>query len=135
MAEFLIRVHDKTNPNSIYEDVRCMKRGDVVVVCEDGWPWSQKELTAPYWRIVKVPGMPMEEAQALTTPELGDINVNRMLRRRAFKLDVDNVNLPNAIRSWLADDTRAQPTLTVTLSRARGLKTLKQPAADPNVIG
>lgn len=135
MAEFLIRVKDKVNPDSPYLDVRCLKRGDVVDVCPDGWPWSQKELTEPFWRIVAVSGMTLDEAKTFLEPEPGDINLNRMLRRRAFFVDVDNTSLPKAIKTWIADDTRATPILSITLTRIRDLKTAKTPLTDPNVIG
>ena len=135
MAEFLIRVHDKVNPDSIYRDVRCLKRGDVVSVCPDGWVWSTRELTFPFWRIVKVVGMALDEAEAFLAPELGDLRLNKMLRRRAFKVDVDRTTLPKRIKDWLADDTRAVPFLEINTTTVRDLKTLKEPLSDPGVIG
>jgi hypothetical protein len=135
MAEFLIRVHDKVNPDSVYSDVKCLKRGDVVSVCPDGWVWSTRELRLPFWRIVKVAGMAMDEAEAFLSPEPGDSLLNKMLRRRAFKVDVDRITLPKRIKEWLADDTRAVPFLEINTTTARGLKTLKEPLSDPAVIG
>lgn len=135
MAEFLVRVHNKVNPDSVYADVKCLKRGDVVTVCPDGWPWSASELTNAFWRIVKVPAMTMSEAQAFLAGEPGDPITNKMLQRRQFKLDVDSATLTTAVRDWIADDTRAVPYLEVALLTSRSLKTLKPPILDPNVIG
>jgi hypothetical protein len=135
MAEFLIRVQDKINTSSIYFDVKCLKRGDVVCVCPDGWPWSQLELTLPFWRIVKVPGMALDEAQAFLVPEPGDPLLKKTLMARQFKLDIDNLVLPQSIKDWIADATRAQPFLVVALAQTRALKVLKPPVLDPAIIG
>jgi len=135
MAEFLIRVQDKVNPDSPYKDVKCMKRGDVISVCPDGWVWSVLELTVPHLRIVKCAGMALDEAEAFLAPEPGDPLLNRMLQLRQFKLDVNSAALPAAIRNWIADDTRTQPFLAISLARVRGAKFLKPPVPDPGIIG
>lgn len=130
MAELLVRVQDKVNAD-LDLDLQCTKRGDVIAACPDGWPWSEAERTAPYWRIFKIPALPLDEALTLTTPELpaDPLNPGR-LRKRAQYLDVDAIlasALPQAIKDYLNDDTRAQQTFTVTapLSTVRAWRKLK----------
>jgi len=143
MAEFLVRVADKVNPDSPYLDAKCLKRGDVVVVCPDGWPWSQLERTLPFWRIVRVPGMSLSEAEAFLAPEPGDPLVNKMLQRRQFKLDVDGPGFNAQERAFFSDDARAAHAITISVASfltvdadtVRALKVMKPPLADPKVIG
>ncbi len=118
MAELLVRVKDKVNPDSPQLDAKCLKAGDVVVACPDGWEWSELEKSNPDWLIVKVPGMSMEEAKTFTAPEVGDRLVNPMLRQRAFKIDLEQVQ--NKV---------------LTAKEILGLKVLKEPLDDPSVIG
>lgn len=140
MAQLLIRVVDKVHPD-FYENTKNTKRGDVVMACPDDWVWGSEAMTAPYWRIIKHTQLPLSEAQALMTPEL-DVdpqNPSRTLQKRAFKLNIDAAALPQAIKTWLADDSRATPVLDVTplvnLTNFRALKVTKPPIQDPNIIG
>lgn len=135
MAELLVRVRDKTSPD-LYKDVRLTKRGDVIVVMPDGWTWGSGELTNPDWRIVKLPNVSLDEAEAMTAGELpADPKVpSRTLQRRAFSFDLDN--LPQSVAAFIADDTRASPALTVnlTLAQFRGLKKRKEAKQDPAIL-
>ena len=89
MAEMLVRTIDKVNSESVYLDVQCTKRGDVIALCEDGHEWSKAEQTAPYWTIVKAPGVKVADLTAYLTPEPGDPQKDRMLQRRAFFFNLD----------------------------------------------
>lgn len=134
MAELLIRVKDKTNADDPDADRLCSKRGDVVVVCPDGHPWSEAERTAPYWRIVKLPGIDPADLDELIRPEIDDTPPEpgqppmRLLRRRAAALDLDA--LPAAVRAWLDDDSpgRAQ-TRSLVRGRAAVLALIRRKAA------
>lgn len=132
MCELLVRVVDKVNDDP-YLDAQCLKRGDVVVVCEDGWPWSAEEQKNPHWRIVRMPGIPAEKALAFLGPELPESpeDQSRVLRRRAFKFDVDA--LPE---KFVADDKRDEHAvdLAVTERDLSALKLAKARAVDPNVL-
>ena len=135
MAELLIRIRDKeTHPNP-YVDVQRSKRGDVISVCPDGWAWTPAELTNPEWRIVKVIGLDDEVVQQLLRPEPGDPRLNKMLRRRQYKIDVDFASLPKAGKDYLRDDTRSAASITISKALAKSLVTLKTPLADSAVIG
>lgn len=113
--ELLIRVHDKDSDRRH----RMCERGDVVVVCPDGWAWSEKEKTLPCWRILRV-DMSEAEAIALTAPEVGIGG-----RRRAIGIDLSA--LP---QEWLNDDLRRRPIAVGTIRRV----TKTQKAGPKNVI-
>jgi hypothetical protein len=138
MSEILVRVHNKVQPDP-YLACKLFERGDVVVICTDGWVWSDEELTNPDWRIIKLPNVAVSQAEAFLGQELDTdpANPSRMLRRRAFLLDIDFADLPVAFKNWLRDDTRATPTRTVNYTPAQflALKVAKTPLIDPNVIG
>jgi hypothetical protein len=101
MSEWLIRVVDKVNDDPVL-DAQCMKRGDVVVVCPDGWQWSQAELDNPEWRVLKCPGITETEAASFLVRELetDPQSPSRFLRRRAFAVDLEGTNMPKALREW-----------------------------------
>lgn len=113
MAELLVRVIDKINDDPVL-NTKCMKRGDVVVVCPDGWGWSKEELTNPFWRIIKMPNLSMEEANRFLAPEL-DTDPNqpsKTLQRRAFKLDF-NI-LPLTVKADIDSPIRLAEVLEAT---------------------
>jgi hypothetical protein len=139
MAEFLVRVTDKVN-SDFYRNTKCTKRGDVIVVQADGWEWGLKERTLPEYRIVKVVGMPLSEAQQWVEPE-GDFTqpgASKTLQRRRHKLNLDALLAiaPAPVVAYVNDDTRAAASLTltdyVTLNTVRGAKAQKSPIVDPN---
>ena len=136
MAEFLIRVTDKVNDDP-YLDAQCTKRGDIIVIVEDGWAWTKEEQTNPHWRILKAPSISVDAASAFLAPEIptDPKNPSRMLQRRGFKLDISL--LPEQWVSWIGDDKRAQPTkqFNGTGAQLLSFKVKKQPIADPNVLG
>lgn len=138
MCELLIRVRDKTNDDP-YLDARCLKRGDVVVVVEDGWQWEREELTNPDWRILQLPNVTVAQAVAFVGEEVDDNpeQPSRVLRRRGWSFDVDASELPASVRAWFGDDSRAVPTRRVLLSAAQilALRRAKVRLRDRNVIG
>jgi hypothetical protein len=137
MCELLIRVRDKAF-GDLYQKVKQLGRGDVVSVVENGWGWSQEELTNPDWRILKLPNILVDDVTDLLAPEDNPTPLipNRMLQRHGKKLDLSHVNLAPLV-PWFQDDTRAQTTRTVNITRAqaRALVAVKPPVADPNTLG
>lgn len=106
MSEWLVRIRDKALDRGFEDkllDSKCLGRGDVVVVCEDGWAWSKEERANPDWRILKMPNVSVSTAQAFLGAEYDEDprNPSPYLRRRAFKLDVDNAALGAQIVDWL----------------------------------
>lgn len=141
MAELVILIRDReTHPNP-YEDVHRMKRGDVIEVLPDGHVFSPAELAHPNWRIIKIPGLSKNspELVALTVSESGDPKQNKMLRIRKQGINCSWVGLPQAMKTYLADDSRAAPSITATASffvANRGsMVNIKTPLPDPAVIG
>lgn len=130
--EFLIRVRDKVGSN-IYHDVKLTKRGHVIVAMPDGHDWGLQELTNPDWRIVRVPGISEAEAGAMLAPEPG-LEVNRMLQRRAFKIDLDHGAIARANRAFIDDDSRQTKLIEITLQQARFLKKQLKPVQDPDPL-
>jgi len=97
MCELLVRVVDKVNAKDPDKDARCLKRGDVVVICEDGHQWSKRELANPSWRVIKLPGTNRREVQHLMYQEVGADR--RVGMSRAFKVDVDHISIRSQVES------------------------------------
>jgi len=138
MAEICVRVHDKVN-DDFYLNTRCTKRFDVIEVLPDGSNWGNDPLSLPFYRIVKLPNISVVEASALLAAEvdIDPLSPSRTLQRRAFRLDLANITIPQAVRNFVADDSRAQPTITfnIGVTAFRALKVSKASIADPAVIG
>lgn len=137
MAELLIRVVDKVNEQDQERDAQCMKRGDVVVIVDDGWKWSPAERKNPDWRIVSMPGIPAEKLQAYLAPEKyespAEIGV-RLLRRRAFKIDMDAlVAVDSKVDAVLADTERAVDVVSIAVSEKVATDDLKASKAKLNI--
>lgn len=137
MCELLIRIRDKVNADP-YLDAKCTKRGDVIVVLEDGWGWAQGELTNPDWRILRVPAVTVGQAAAFVTPEVDTdpAHPSRVLQRRGFRINLEGIAINGAWTAWIADDTRAAParTLSATLAQLTALRVKKPALIDPNVL-
>ena len=124
MCELLIQVIDTTN-DDVYRNYQCLKRGDVIDVVPDGWKWSQRELTNPNWRIIKLPGVEVDAVVDLTHSEMSTTDPE-VLRTGAYKktwlartkrLDIGLAQIPKAIRDYLADNDRVRPSYTVDTSK------------------
>lgn len=138
MCEILLRVVDKVNYENPYKNAECLKRGDVVVVVEDGHVWGAQELRNPDWRILKVPGVSVSAASAFLGEEL-DSNPGKpslTLQSRAFGFDLEHKNLPGDFAAWIADGARGQRTYTLSVTDAKlaSFKVKKAALADPNIL-
>ena len=118
MAELLVRVVDKTNPNDPVVDAHLLKRGDVVAVCPDGHPWSERERSAEYWQIVRVAGVSVATLLHLVAEDVSR-DPGRS-RRRVVSLDLDRVRSEK--RLALASGLNA-PHLDMSLSEVRAIET------------
>lgn len=105
MAELLIRVRDKDGHNAML-----LGEHEVVVVCHDGWPWSEKERNSPDHRIVRVPDV-REDALRFVAEEASMNPEYHVVRRRHFKLDPSKFS--RSFAKWYADDSRAVPMFDV----------------------
>lgn len=137
MAELLVRVKDKINED-FYRNAHCSKRGDVIVVQEDGWAWGRDELNLPFYRIIRVP-LTVSEASVFLAPEINQDpqQPSKTLQRRAFKLDLDNPSIPVSVKTALQDDTRIEKVKDMGLIKQEvlSLKVTKAAIADPAIIG
>lgn len=104
--EVLIRIVDKSS------DPLAMKRGDVITICRDNWPWSAEELQNPEWRIVSVNILQTTADTCL----MHDIDaVTKALRKkRKYRLNLDA--LPNASQ-FTYTGVRPRPTPIITMTR------------------
>lgn len=138
VCDALIVMHDQVNPDPLI-DCRRFKRGDMVAVVPDDWPWSEFEKSNPNWRIAKFPLVSVAEAEIFIAAErdLDPANPSRMLRQRARSINVDSPAVTAATRAWLDDDSRVEPfrTFNFTLAQMVALSTTKSPLQDPNVMG
>lgn len=120
MAELLLRIVDKIGSTPA-KDILSSKAGDVVVVCPDGWEWSQMELSSPAWKIIKMPGVDPAALNDLVRIGNG--------RRRDRKIDLSG---PAAVRLLAAPNplvlTPAQITIVMALR-------VTKPALAPIVLG
>lgn len=90
MAECLLRVVDKTSSDPV-SNAGLTKRGHVICVQPDGWPWGTEELANPEWRIVLLPG-PVEDWAHLLVPEpiTDPAKASPTRARRLWRLDLDS---------------------------------------------
>lgn len=92
MCEIAVKKHD--NSSDIPEEGRWMA-GDIVTVCCEGHPWTEKE--RELFHIVKLPGVSVEEALSYCKPledereKDGEVTPDRghVRARSQFKLDLD----------------------------------------------
>src|SRR4051812_41436296 len=91
MAELLVRTVDKVNKADIYSDCKLTKRGDVICVQPDGWTWGMDEIAAPFYQIVRLPGVAPDVLSALLQSEIDTDpkHPSRTLQARGFKFDLD----------------------------------------------
>ena len=124
MAELLVRTVAHARSGDALLDCKRSPVGAVIVICPDGWNWSQKELTALFWRIVKFPGLRGSDLAGFLAPDPDD--GARTLRRWRFTLDLAALD---AART-------AEPQKRETLVEALAYrKTRMETFEDPRVIG
>lgn len=129
MCEFLFRVRDHSSDPGTR-----LGRGDCVACVENGWVWSESELTHPDWRIVKVPDMSVSEAESYLVPDMGNPEFGYLPQRRKFAIDQSRFVNP-ATAAFVADDTRAVPFITAPAAALRNVIVQRPPLLDPSYIG
>jgi len=135
MAELLIRTVSQPMTGDPLVDRHRSGRGCVIVVMPDGHPWSAAERTAPFWRIVKVPGVPPEALTQFTRRDVGYGEpeaeaVDRTLRRWSDEFDIDAFDaLGGAKKAEIA--THPGKALAHILKVRKGRPVLH----DPDLIG
>jgi len=104
--ELLVRLEDRGDPT----DPTTAKRGDVIDIRPDGWPWSERERNHPARRLIRVPDLTPADAQALLASEQIPVPLEPFLtpdltakrhRRTAF-IDLDALDATPEMTSALA---------------------------------
>lgn len=141
MAELLFQVIDKTNLSNVWLDVKLHKRGDVLDVRPDGWGWSNIERSNPAWRILCWRQLSEEDAHQFLQPEMPKeppvpgAPADPMLQARRYYLNLDDARLPELMKSWILDDSRADPTFNVPDSITVALLRLSRAQrVDPTIV-
>ena len=119
MAELLIRTVDTVHAD-FYTNCGATKRGDVIVVCPDGWSWGTTERMSGEWRLLIVPDMTMAEAESFLGPErsVDPAHPSRTLQPRSFRINLD-----------------ALPAGDVTAAQVMAAKVAVPPIPDPAILG
>ena len=123
MCEILIKIVNATHPDPVIEAADCYKRGDIIYVAEDGYPWSRMESKqawlaegnlAATWHnrtaILKIPGVTVAKARALMTDDAPS-DVRRA--RRLWRLAIASV--PQVVK----DAVQADGEYTTTVAAIR----------------
>ncbi len=137
MAQLLYMLVDKVNKDP-YSDAKAYKKGDVISVREDDdVPYEKDpgiaERLGTMWAVMRSPG-PARQYSSFVQSERGDPLKNRMLQRRAFKLDV--ALLSGKVVDVVDPKTQTKidyvkvATEDVTIARVA-----KAVLVDPNVLG
>lgn len=136
MAEMLVRTVDKPLSGDPYTDRHRSMRGCVITIMPDGHPWSQEERNAPFWRIVKFPGLAFSQLSQFLAPEVGygtdTEKFQRTLQRWRHTLDLDSLDdlLTDTSLPVDADGNRKPP-----LGRVLALLKVRPRLPDPAVLG
>lgn len=125
MAELLVRTEDKPASGNPLTDRHRSGRGCVITIQPDGHPWSEAERTAPFWRIVRLPGVPRSDLTQFTAPDVGYGDkeaeaIDRVLRRWASALDLDALDaLSPTERARIAAGGSSARDLLLAMRKAR----------------
>lgn len=103
MAELLVRAVDKVHPTDPVKNLQLTKRGDVIAVQPNGWNWGTQELANPEWRIIHAPDLTQQQGDILLK---ADPPAAVAGRKRIYRLDLDHVSIPPAVKTVLGDNSR-----------------------------
>lgn len=130
--KLLLRVQDKVNPNSDFENAKCLKRGEVVCAVPDSHVFSDREYNNPAWSVLSIPEMTDAEAGALCQREKVDKNENPWYHIRDFRIDMNK--LKKELRDQI-DNNNGEILITGSdLVEFRLAKEKKSKSVDPNAI-
>jgi hypothetical protein len=113
MAELLIMLKNNVHPDPDIDKRGCYKRGDIVLVMNDGHMWGPKE-GLPIFFILKIPDLNPEVVRKYTDSEyLFGPNDPEVARRRKFFLRVDGSDLSQTVKDKIRDTGEYTTTLPV----------------------
>jgi len=97
MAEILIRVveHRHSTPATAHLHIGAY---EVVVIRDNGWPWSRKELNNPDWRVIRIPNTTMDALTNWTDSQL--MEDGALVFKRVNRIDHQISQVQSIIDSW-----------------------------------
>jgi len=100
VAEILIQWGDKVSSlDPLYH--HNYKDGDVIAICDNGWAWSNRELTNPSWRIIQLPNITKNELGTLVQT-VSEEGTNKFLRKRSR--GIQRSILPNPVKNQILNN-------------------------------
>jgi hypothetical protein len=137
MCELLVRVIDKIGTTKD-DDALLTKRGDVIDLRPDGWNWGTGELLNPDWRILRVPGVPVDQATSIVASDPPDApEENATVKRpNAYRMNLESPVLQPIRDGWLEDATRKVPIreMHLNLNQLLALMVRKPPLLKDEVL-
>lgn len=104
MSEFLFKRRNNSNPDPVI-DRGCYKRGDLVAIQPNGWPWGKEEHPStssdPNFFLVKVPDINLSETRITEFLALDEALDGSLLSRALWRAEIDTI--PPAIRNQLVN--------------------------------
>lgn len=158
MCEILVFARNNTNPDPEKDRRGCYKRGDPVLVFEDGHTWGREESKQQWisegnpantwpnegkFLLFKLPGIPAEKALEMMSEQMEDDSgtptfspvplaepLPQTYRRRRWWLDIDSLTTP--IKNALATDGEFTFSKPSDFARARSAIKRKRDNAQYN---
>jgi hypothetical protein len=114
MAYCLFKWRDKTNSNPEKDARGCWKKGYLVEVRDDSAPLAAQEKW-PEFVVVRIPEMTKAELEPYTERFMDTTDPDNpiLLRRRDWKFDFDDVNIPKQVMDLIASGKE------ITITRAQ----------------
>lgn len=110
MCEALIHFTDQlpsTDPNYALRYLAF----DIIVVCDDAWPWTEAELTNPNWRVLKVPGVAASFGAQFAAPRYDA--AGNLIRKRDYC--IDSTQVPSTVLAFVQNNQ----VITLTAAQAQ----------------
>jgi hypothetical protein len=153
VCEILVRCKDDPDTGNIVFDVGVWKSGYIVHVAPDGWSWGECELGSStytdanpasptfgqklpmsghprgnhnFWRIFKFPGLPTSIFNGYLATQPAMVNGAAIYPRIRANY-VDFTLLSAAAQAYVADDTRTQPSFTISGANAISIAAFIKP--------
>lgn len=134
--EICIWITDQeTNGNPDHDACRHVA-GDVIEVLPDGSNWGSDVYKRADWRILRVPGLPMNIADSLRQsqkPHAG--NPSGLLAKRGVYLDIEQLDIFEGGSVLSAHTGRAAIHSIIRLDSLRSCIRVKKPTPNPRIIG
>ena len=118
MCEILIKAIDAEHPDPIKNARGCYKKGDPVVIFEDGHEWGKEEGLPKFW-VLKIPGVPADLLKHLILPQTiaridtDGVERQEIITRRLHKLDLKTLAI------WIKNSLYAKGVVKMNLASAK----------------